>query len=59
MPIYEYECRTCGEKFEKLRQVNSSDSELTCPECGSENPSRVFSVFATTGPEITCSHQGG
>jgi putative FmdB family regulatory protein len=33
MPIYEYECETCGNKFEIIQRF--SDSPLTeCPSCG-------------------------
>ena len=46
MPIYEYECGKCGEKFELRRSIADSDSEVKCPKCGAENPQRVFSVFA-------------
>jgi putative FmdB family regulatory protein len=59
MPIYEYECKKCGEKFEKIRSVNSDDNELTCPKCGTEKPSRIFSVFATGGTDTACSTGGG
>jgi putative FmdB family regulatory protein len=33
MPLYEYECDTCGHRFEKIRQY--SDPPLDqCPKCG-------------------------
>jgi putative FmdB family regulatory protein len=33
MPIYEYECPSCGHEFEKIQKF--SDPELKkCPECG-------------------------
>ena len=33
MPIYEYVCRQCGEKLERLQRM--SDDPLTdCPACG-------------------------
>lgn len=32
MPIYEYECRDCGHRFEKLQKI-SSNRVRTCPEC--------------------------
>jgi len=54
MPIYEYECPSCGERFELRRSINDSDSEIRCPECGAENPRRVFSVFATTSSSGAC-----
>lgn len=35
MPLYEYECATCGEKTEVIRSF--SDPPLTvCPNCGGE-----------------------
>lgn len=47
MPIYEYECTSCGEKFEMRRSVGDSDTEIKCPKCGIENPRRAFSLFAS------------
>ncbi len=33
MPLYEYQCKRCGHRFEKLRKF--SDKLLKkCPECG-------------------------
>jgi len=46
MPIYEYECTSCGERFELRRSIADSDSEIKCPKCGAKHPRRVFSVFA-------------
>lgn len=43
MPIYEYECCDCCEKFETL--VFRSDEPVTCPKCNSANSRRVMSVF--------------
>jgi putative FmdB family regulatory protein len=43
MPIYEYQCRMCGERFESFRRMNDDDSEVECPVCGEENPQRVVS----------------
>jgi len=47
LPIYEHECPNCGERFELRRSIADSDSEVRCPKCGTQNPRRVFSVFAT------------
>ena len=47
MPIYEYECKECGCKFEVLHMIEEDDSELTCPECNAKNPVRVFSLFSS------------
>jgi putative FmdB family regulatory protein len=54
MPIYEYECLVCGEKFELRRGLNDSDAEIKCPECGEEKPRRVFSVFSTGSSSGAC-----
>ena len=33
MPLYEYECKKCGHRFEKIQKF--SDKMVTkCPECG-------------------------
>jgi putative FmdB family regulatory protein len=35
MPLYEYECRACGLRFQR-RQHFADDPVKTCPECGGE-----------------------
>jgi putative FmdB family regulatory protein len=35
MPLYEYQCQSCGVRFER-RQHMSDDPVSTCPECGGE-----------------------
>ena len=50
MPTYEYECTSCGERFELRRSIGDSDSEIKCPECGAEHPRKVFSTFAMGSP---------
>jgi putative FmdB family regulatory protein len=32
MPIYEYECETCGNRFERLQSMQD-DPIRTCPDC--------------------------
>jgi putative FmdB family regulatory protein len=35
MPLYEYECKQCGKRVEKIQKF--SDPEITtCPHCGGE-----------------------
>ncbi|MFQ6090515.1 MAG: zinc ribbon domain-containing protein [Candidatus Bipolaricaulia bacterium] len=46
MPIYEYQCLECGEKFEKLvRSMNNPTSEVKCPKCGGRKVEKAFSAF--------------
>jgi putative FmdB family regulatory protein len=54
MPVYEYECSKCGEKFEQRRNVDDPDSEVTCPRCEAKGPRRLFSQFATGAPNSGC-----
>jgi putative FmdB family regulatory protein len=55
MPLYEYQCQTCGNSFEKLRRMQEADRELQCPECGSAVVQRLVSTFAAGG----CQAPGG
>lgn len=43
MPIYEYRCGGCGERYECL--VFRSDEAVQCPKCGSSDAHREMSVF--------------
>ncbi|MBT8038705.1 MAG: zinc ribbon domain-containing protein [Xanthomonadales bacterium] len=43
MPIYEYQCQTCGHKLEKLQRM--SDKPLTdCPSCEKPQLRRLVSA---------------
>ena len=51
MPIYEFECGECGNRFEELASVGTERS--TCPGCGSEGAERRLSVFGVTTRQMT------
>jgi len=44
MPIFEYLCEDCGNKFEKL--VRNGANGVHCPSCGQEHLKQQFSTFA-------------
>jgi putative FmdB family regulatory protein len=46
MPLFEYQCRDCGTKFEKL--LTSSRAEVLCKSCDSPHVDKLLSVFAVT-----------
>ena len=49
MPLYEYVCQTCGERFEKLVRSTTNPTEIVCPSCASAAVKRALSTFATSG----------
>lgn len=44
MPIYEYLCDDCGERYERL--VMNGNTKITCPKCASAKHTLQLSVFA-------------
>jgi putative FmdB family regulatory protein len=49
MPIYEYRCESCGDKFEKLVRRASDAMEAGCPSCGEKHLEQQYSTFAARG----------
>lgn len=47
MPIFDFECRDCGKKFDLLI-ANKDKDKVECPQCGSRNIKQRLSVFSTT-----------
>ncbi len=43
MPIYEYQCRTCGHEFETMQKVSDAP-EILCPSCGKPELSKLVSA---------------
>ena len=46
MPIYEFECKECGARFERL--LDAGAEAPACPECGADRVRRVLSAQAPT-----------
>jgi putative FmdB family regulatory protein len=51
MPIYEYLCESCGDKFEKLVRRAEDVLEAGCPSCGEKQLEQQYSTFAAPGGE--------
>lgn len=47
MPLYEYACLDCNDRFEELRPAAKADATVPCSTCGSSRVKRLLSVFAT------------
>jgi putative FmdB family regulatory protein len=45
MPVYEYSCKNCGHKFEKLRAMREADQLILCLNCMSPDTHRMLSRF--------------
>lgn len=43
MPIYDYQCSSCGYKAEVMRKISATNIE-PCPECGAETFSKQLSA---------------
>ncbi len=58
MPIYEYFCRECRTKTEKIQ--GRPGEQITCPSCG-EHAIRVVSVTSSAGssPRGNCAPPPG
>lgn len=47
MPLYEYRCSSCGERFEVLQRIGAGADGVRCPRCGADSVQRVHSTFAS------------
>ncbi len=60
MPIYEYNCTKCKNKFEMIRSLKNMEAEAACPVCGGK-AQRILSTcttFSRGGDGITKSIAG-
>ncbi|MHB1457043.1 MAG: FmdB family zinc ribbon protein [Armatimonadota bacterium] len=69
MPIYEFDCKQCGSRFDLLCRISGTD-EVICPQCGSGSVKKVMSMFhsksssegggsCSCGSSCTCGSGGG
>jgi putative FmdB family regulatory protein len=60
VPLYEYRCQRCDERFEVLQRMGSSGEGVACPKCGFVGLAREASSFASGGgsAERACSPRG-
>jgi putative FmdB family regulatory protein len=49
VPIYEYQCSSCGNQFEMIHGASDKDLKIVCAKCGAANPRRVVSTFSCGG----------
>jgi len=44
MPLFEYDCRDCGRRFESL-VLGRTQERPSCPSCDSHEVEKLFSAF--------------
>jgi putative FmdB family regulatory protein len=45
MPIYEFECNACQNKFDELVRASVDLTDIVCPKCGKSGPRKLMSAF--------------
>jgi len=56
MPLYEYECVTCGEEFEQIVSFSQSDLKPVCPHCNGAETRKKISISASFGSSTNGSY---
>jgi putative FmdB family regulatory protein len=51
MPLFDFDCRSCGRRFEAL--VRAQDPPPACPACGGADLERVPSAFAVSSADLS------
>ena len=70
MPLYEYVCRSCAGRFERMRKMEERLSAPECPTCGAEETVLAMSApghvgagagasRSASGPFPACDGGGG
>jgi putative FmdB family regulatory protein len=47
MPIFEFKCKNCNYVFEELVMSSTDDSEMECPNCGTQSTEKLMSAFSS------------
>ena len=49
MPLYEYRCTQCDERFEVRQSIGDDGTTLCCPKCKAGKPTKLISTFSSPG----------
>ncbi|MBD3414392.1 MAG: hypothetical protein GF421_08185 [Candidatus Aminicenantes bacterium] len=58
MPIYEFECNQCKNKFEEILPINHK-IKSKCPACGSSDIRKCISCFGISGMDKDLNSSSG
>lgn len=59
MPIYEYQCKDCGHKFEAMRGMSQADALIACEQYHGQHTNRLLSTFNAHGSAGSITHTSG
>jgi putative FmdB family regulatory protein len=58
VPVYEYQCTSCGEKSQRLQKLGEDSSGSKCLTCGDGILKKTFSPFGTAGSsDVSCADE--
>lgn len=46
MPIYEYVCQKCNNRFSMLQSLHPEEKDTECPKCSSRDVKKAVSSFS-------------
>jgi putative FmdB family regulatory protein len=49
MPLYEYQCKSCGDEFEKMVRFSEINKIQECPICQSQETQKKISLISSKG----------
>jgi putative FmdB family regulatory protein len=58
MPLYEYVCKKCGEKFDQFVSFLDPEKTIVCPSCGAKEVEKQFSLFGIRDSSDSCDSEG-
>lgn len=53
MPVFEYRCMKCNERFEVLHKSSMNPEKVICPNCSSVEIKKLISSFITSSGSAT------
>ncbi len=59
MPLYEYACRACGNRFEQRLRYDDRLKQQPCPKCGAAQASLCMSVPSLVGAATSATNGTG
>jgi putative FmdB family regulatory protein len=58
MPIYEYICSSCGERFSLLQKITATEKDTDCPKCRSKEVKKLMSSFCCSSSDAGFASSG-